>query len=250
MTPGDPACGPATRRPGSPDRPAAGRAAGPGRAGRVRQRAGQLPGAGAAPGRRGGGRAAAARPGGRQQPAGPGARLRVRLRQQRRPARRGAPLPGPDRRLGRRGRPDRARQPVRHGARAGRVGPGRRQHHDPDPRHRAGPDHPVRRVRAGPGRVRAGRHGGPHRRPVADLPAARRHRGAADDPARQLPHGAHLVRRSGAPAGRRGPALPAQRAGQGAGRAGAGAAARRPVRGVDRGRGLAAAARARSCART
>ena len=173
------------------------------RAGRLRERAGQLAGAGAEPDRRRRRPGAATRPGGRQQRAGPGPGLRLRFRQQHRPARRRRAASWP-------------RTPEwDDGASITVLGgqfdtvpasggsdpiPG---HHDPDPRHRARQDHRVRGVRAGPGGVHRGRLRGAGGRAVADLPAGRRRGGAAVGPARQLPHGAHLVRRPGPGAGRR-----------------------------------------------
>ena len=201
-------------------RPRRARAGPPARArrpGRLRERAGELAGAGAAPGRRRRGRARSARPGRRQQPARPRARLRVRVRQQHRPARR---------------RPPRSSPPTPPTGTTPRASPCSTASSTPCPR-RAPPDPSpgvtTIRIRGtaigrltssgsfepGAGHVPAGRRRRAPRRPVADLPTAGRRRRAAVDLPGQLPHGAHLVRRPGAPARRRRRALRAERAGAG-----------------------------------
>ena len=191
------------------------------------------------------------RPRRRQQPARPRPRLRHRLRQQHRQARRRPRVPRPrGGEVGRHHRRHRPRRPDRHRARSGRARVVHRGDHHPHPRHPDRPPHPGRGVRARAVAVPVGRRRRPPRRPVADLPAARRRRRAAVDLPGRLPDRARLVRRPHAAARRRRRAVRAERARQGAGRPGDRRTAHRAVERAGRGRGVGAGRRAPGCGRT
>ena len=217
---------------------AAGPAARARRARRVRERAGELAGPGAAPRGRGRHAGAAARPRGRQQRARPGPRLRLRLGQQPGPARRRPPLPRPrGRAAGTTGSGVTVLDEQFDTVYPTTVDPEGATAHRAHPRHRAGQADPGRVVRGGPG-------AGAGRRRASCAGTAS---GGSPACPRGCSCGCRTCARTTAPSGRwfvdpvrrrrrAGPALPARLSGARAGRPRDGAAARRAVDGACRAR--------------